>query len=35
MSLMFAFEVRESNAVAFVVFSSLSLFFQVLRFRND
>ena len=35
LSLMVAFEVRESNAVAFVVFSSLSLFFQLLRFRND
>ncbi len=33
--LMVALEFRESNAVAFVVFSSLSLFFQILRFRID
>tara|TARA_Y100001954_G_scaffold212841_1_gene240883 strand:+ start:590 stop:2110 length:1521 start_codon:yes stop_codon:yes gene_type:complete len=33
--LMVAFEVRESNAVAFALFSCLSLFFQILRFQND
>ena len=33
--LMVALEFRESNAVAFVVFSSLSFFFQVLRFRIE
>lgn len=33
--LMVALEFRESNAVAFTFFSSLSLFFQVLRFRIE
>jgi hypothetical protein len=33
--LMVAFEVRESNAVAFALFSCFSLFFQILRFQND
>jgi len=33
--LMVALEFRESNAMAFAVFSCLASFFQVLRFRND